>query len=71
MSAKVIIAVVLIMLVIGTLFAVAWWWLADFIFPGTSEKTGQRIIRARKGAPTPPDAKVITDFDQPPPPPTT
>ena len=67
-STRVIITVVIIMLVIGTVFAVIWWWLADVMFPGTAEKTGQRIIKSRKGTPPARDAKVITDFDQPPPP---
>jgi hypothetical protein len=66
-SAKVIIIIAAVMLVIGTIFAVVWWALADVIFPGTSRKTGQEIIRRRGSRPASPSAKVISDFDDTPP----
>ena len=52
--------------VLGSIVALVWWHLADVFFPGTAEKTGQRIFRlGRKGGGTPPEAKVIRfDDDQ-------
>lgn len=58
-----IIIFAVIVLVLGSIIALVWWHLADVIFPGTSEKTGQRIFRLRKKSKEQPrDAQVI-DFD--------
>ena len=66
-STGIIIGVIVLMLIIGTVFAVVWWRLADVIYPGTDEKTGQRIGRGRRGprSAIAPDAKVVTGFDEP------
>ena len=64
---SIIVGVIVLMLVIGTVFAVVWWRLAEVIYPGTDEKTGQRIGRGqrRPRRTTAPDAKVVTGFDDP------
>ena len=40
----IILIVIAVMLVVGTLFAVIWWHMADILFPGTAKKTGQTIL---------------------------
>jgi hypothetical protein len=64
---NIIVGVIALMLVIGTVFAVVWWRLAEVIYPGTDQKTGQRIGRGRRRPPgaVAPDAKVVTGFDDP------
>jgi hypothetical protein len=59
-----IIIFAIIAVVFGSVIALVWWHLADVFFPGTSEKTGQRIFRRRRSGPEPPKAIVI-DFDAP------
>ena len=64
-NANIIIGMVVIVLVMGTVFALVWWRLADVIYPGVDEKTGQRIgrrKRRREGAA--PGAKVVTGFEE-------
>jgi hypothetical protein len=68
MGHNVIFVVIAIMLVVGVIFAVIWWHLADVLFPGTAKKTGQKILPlgedgSAKGPP--PGAKVIR-FDETP-----
>lgn len=51
--------------VLGSVIALVWWHLADVIFPGTAEKTGQRIFRiGRKPPEAPPPAKVVDFKDE-------
>ena len=70
MSHSVIFIVIGIMLVVGVVFAVAWWQMADVLFPGTARKTGQTILGGKKKAEgPPPGATVIKDFDRSEPPP--
>jgi hypothetical protein len=56
-----------IVLVLGTVAALVWWTAADYFFPGTSRKTGQRILpgKSRRAAPGEP---TVVRFDEPPPP---
>lgn len=67
MGHNVIFVVIGVMLVIGVVFAVIWWQLADLLFPGTTKKTGQRILPLGDDAPKapPPGAKVIRFDDAP------
>lgn len=60
MDRTIVFIVIGVMLVVGVVFALIWWHLADVLFPGTARKTGQRILGHeddRKGPP--PGAKVI------------
>lgn len=59
--------VIAVMLVGGTVAAVAWWQLADYFFPGTARKTGQRILGRDdpKPAGPPPSATIVRGFDEP------
>ena len=66
MNHTIVFIVIGAMLVVGVVFALIWWQMADVLFPGTAEKTGQRILGGRdepKGPP--PGAKVIKFDDQP------
>lgn len=68
MGHNVIFLVIGVMLVVGVVFAVIWWQLADVLFPGTAKKTGQKILplgddEAPKG---PPPGATVIRFDQPP-----
>jgi hypothetical protein len=55
----------IVTVVLGSIIALVWWHLADIIFPGTAEKTGQRIFRlSRREKEPPPKARVI-EFDGP------
>lgn len=66
----IILIVIAVMLVVGTLFAVIWWHMADILFPGTAKKTGQTILRGKsKPQGPPPGATVIKSFDDKPAPP--
>ena len=66
---NIIIGMVVLVLVMGTVFALVWWRLADVIYPGTDRKTGQRIGRGkRRRSAAAPGAKVVTGFDEPRPP---
>ena len=63
MGRSVIFIVIGVMLVVGVVFALIWWQMADVLFPGTARKTGQRILgKDKRGAP-PPQAKVIRSQD--------
>jgi hypothetical protein len=64
---SVVYIVIGVMLVVGVVFAVVWWQLADVLFPGTTKKTGQRILPMRDDQPKgpPPGAKVIRFDDGP------
>ena len=66
MQAGVIIIVAVVVLIVGTVIAVVWWRLADRLFPGASDRTGQHI-RLSKGSQPPrhAGAEVIKDFDDP------
>jgi hypothetical protein len=57
----VILVVIGVMLVVGVVFALIWWQMADVLFPGTAKKTGQRILGGGDDRPKgpPPGAKVI------------
>jgi hypothetical protein len=61
-----ILIVVAIMLVIGVTFALIWWHMADVVYPGTDQKTGQRIFKKR-GAQRNEGAVVVKGFESPPP----
>ena len=67
----IIIIVIAVMLIVGTIFAMIWWHMADVLFPGTAKKTGQTILGGKSGKPStpPPGATVIKTFDDPPKPP--
>ena len=68
MGTNVVFLVIAIMLVVGVVFALAWWQMADVLFPGTARKTGQRIFGGRKDQSPPPGATVIKGFDSQEPP---
>jgi hypothetical protein len=56
-----------IVLVLGTVAALVWWTMADWMFPGTSRKTGQAILRKLGKREKPPAEKaVVVRFDEPP-----
>jgi hypothetical protein len=57
-----------IMLVVGSGAALIWWRLADSLFPGATQKTGQRIGLGDK-RPQRPAGTVIRGFEPPPGPP--
>ena len=61
MGHGVILVVVAVMLVVGVVFALIWWQLADAVFPGATRKTGQRILPLGEDEPKvpPPGATVI------------
>jgi len=59
----VVLVVIGIMLVVGVVFALAWWQMADVLFPGTARKTGQTILRGRKNQPPSPTATVVKGYD--------
>ena len=65
MDRTVILVVIGVMLVVGVVFALIWWQMADVLFPGTTKKTGQRILGGGDDQPKgpPPGAKVIR-FDE-------
>ena len=67
----ILLIVISVMLVVGTIFAVIWWHMADVLFPGTAKKTGQTILRTKADKPhgPPPGATVIKSFDDAPQPP--
>jgi hypothetical protein len=65
MSHAVVFIVIGVMLVVGVIFAVIWWQMADVLFPGTARKTGQRILGGTPKAGPPPGAKVIRFDDAP------
>jgi hypothetical protein len=52
--------------VLGSVIALVWWHLADYFFPGTAEKTGQRIFRRRKNRAPQSWQPTVIDFDAPP-----
>lgn len=65
MDGTIVIVVIAIMLVVGVVFALAWWQMADVLFPGTARKTGQRILGGRQSRQPAPNATVIRGFDAP------
>jgi hypothetical protein len=60
-----IIIFAIIVVILGSIIALVWWHLADVIFPGTAEKTGQRIFRFGKRAKEPPASPRVIEFDEP------
>jgi hypothetical protein len=61
---KIILITAAIMLVLGSVAALIWWRLADALFPGASEKTGQKIGPPGRRQ-RPPTGTVISDFPSP------
>jgi hypothetical protein len=61
-----IIIFAIIAVALGSVIALVWWHLADVLFPGTAEKTGQRIFRRRREREPRQDAVVI-DYSKSPP----
>jgi hypothetical protein len=60
MSGGVVLIIVAgVVLVLGTVAALAWWALADVLFPGTARKTGQSILRRKRRGEPPADAVVV------------
>jgi hypothetical protein len=63
-KSTIVFIVISIMLVVGVVFALAWWQMADVLFPGTARKTGQKILGGRKGQAPPTSATVIKGFGE-------
>lgn len=63
-SGSIIVLVIAVMLVVGVVFALVWWQMADVLFPGTARKTGQRILGRGKGKAPSPEATVVRGFDE-------
>jgi flagellar basal body-associated protein FliL len=59
-----IIIFAVIVVILGSIIALVWWHLADVVFPGTAEKTGQRIFRFGKRAKEPPAKARVIEFDE-------
>jgi hypothetical protein len=57
-----VIAVIVIVLIGGTIFCLAWWKLADAWFPGASRKTGQEIRLRRERPDRTAGATVIKGY---------
>jgi hypothetical protein len=57
--------VVVLVLVGGTLVALAWWSLADKFFPGAARSTGQGVSRAQRRQAERDRAVVVKGFDEP------
>lgn len=63
-QAVIILVAIGIMLFVGVVFATIWWHMADLVYPGTDEKTGQRIFKKRSRHRNT-QATVVKGFDTP------